>query len=283
MIRLSHTSANTYKECPLKYKYKYIDKIKPEEVSSALFFGKAIDKTLEAFINNEDYIKVYTKHMTDVEINGVVCNMREQKNIKYSKVDKDVMHLTDDQLEQYKDNLAWGALYEKGLLMVDCYIKNIHPLVKKVYSLQEEVNFINEQGDEIIGYCDMVAELEGYDGPIVLDFKTSSVKYDLKSAQTSDQLALYYSYMCEKYKTDKIGFIVLYKKLKRKHRNTKEHEVKYDIIVDTIDPVFVEKSMYRFYDTLDKIEKKMFEPNFNSCKQFWGKCDYYNICHPFDN
>lgn len=46
MIRLSHSAIERYKSCPRSYKLHYIDKIREEQIGSALFFGGAIDAAL---------------------------------------------------------------------------------------------------------------------------------------------------------------------------------------------------------------------------------------------
>jgi len=46
---LSYSQLALYLECPLKYRFRYVDEIKCEGVSSALVFGKAIHQALAAF------------------------------------------------------------------------------------------------------------------------------------------------------------------------------------------------------------------------------------------
>jgi putative RecB family exonuclease len=46
---LSYSQLALYLECPLKYRFRYIDEIKTEGVSSALVFGKAIHQALAQF------------------------------------------------------------------------------------------------------------------------------------------------------------------------------------------------------------------------------------------
>jgi putative RecB family exonuclease len=46
---LSYSKIHLYLECPLKFRFRYIDQIRSEGVSSALVFGTAIHKTLATF------------------------------------------------------------------------------------------------------------------------------------------------------------------------------------------------------------------------------------------
>ena len=47
MVIYSHSRLTTFEQCPLKYKYKYIDKIITLEKSIETFLGKMVHDTLE--------------------------------------------------------------------------------------------------------------------------------------------------------------------------------------------------------------------------------------------
>ena len=44
---ISHSAITTYQQCPLRYRFKYVDGLPETVVSSALIFGGAIHSTLE--------------------------------------------------------------------------------------------------------------------------------------------------------------------------------------------------------------------------------------------
>lgn len=48
MLRLSHSSLTTYNECPLKYRFQYIDKV-PRRPKHFFSFGQSVHKALEYF------------------------------------------------------------------------------------------------------------------------------------------------------------------------------------------------------------------------------------------
>src|SRR5438105_1554586 len=50
MRPLSHSSISLYRDCPQKYKFKYIDKL-PEKPKSFFSFGKSVHSALEFFYN----------------------------------------------------------------------------------------------------------------------------------------------------------------------------------------------------------------------------------------
>jgi ATP-dependent helicase/DNAse subunit B len=44
---ISHSAITTYQQCPLRYRFKYVDGLPETVVSSALIFGGAIHSALE--------------------------------------------------------------------------------------------------------------------------------------------------------------------------------------------------------------------------------------------
>ncbi len=57
----SHSKLNTYEQCPLKYKYRYIDKRKPDiEQTIESHLGKAVHDTLELIYNEAQQNRILT-------------------------------------------------------------------------------------------------------------------------------------------------------------------------------------------------------------------------------
>ncbi len=48
---ISYSSINTFRSCPLKYKFRYLDGLPEETVSSSLVFGSAIHSAVEYYFN----------------------------------------------------------------------------------------------------------------------------------------------------------------------------------------------------------------------------------------
>ncbi len=130
----------------------------------------------------------------------------------------------------------------------------------------------NDEGDQFIGYIDLIAEWE--DGrTVVFDNKTTSKKYEENSAKESKQLATYLA--TEKY--EYIGFIVIEKKIRK---NTPK--VRIQVIIDKVDDSLIE-SVYEDYDRVNTLIKRgEFPQNFNSCESVYGKCQFFNICRSGD-
>lgn len=241
--RLSHSAITKYQTCPTQYKYHYVDKLRSTTMSAALLFGTAIDKSVEVLVKTksiETAKAIFNDLWTQQIINNKMSSLRNSSDIVYSNSDYDE-NLLNKQMELehedwYKElnqiveekkekgweklsnlqkislNIAnWEIAKVRGHLMLEAINKYFLPKIKKVISTQEQIDLNNGNGDSVIGFVDMVAEYEGYETPIIFDFKTSTRPYERDSVKTSAQLALYMHALSEKYKTRTAGYIVLSK------------------------------------------------------------------------
>ena len=253
--RISHSQTNAYMQCGKRYQFWYIDKIRPNIFKSSLLFGTALDKAVGVLLNptegeNKTPEETFEYFWRFQELNGRQQYLPDCVNLVYAKGDYDSDLVTDEDLQKanytrlevdsaidrrndvgYKNlydleqkivNFAsWTCLHKKGLLMLKAFREKVLPKLTKIYSTQEYIELENEEGDKVIGYLDIVANVEGYQEPIVLDVKTSAMKYDEdESVLFSPQLTLYVHAVGEKYKTRKAGFIVLNKNIIKNKQKT---------------------------------------------------------------
>lgn len=246
--RLSHSSVTKYQDCAQAWDFHYNKKLRHRFQSSALCFGTAIDKALEASCKRNGKAKeVFLQTWTKQDINKVSCDLAENPNIVYSESDIDLDLISETSThyikqkypnweEDYKiivtkketfgfrnleaderslyNLVAWHSLLTKGFLMIEAFETKILPRIKRVLATQKEIKLENDEGDKITGFADLVVEWE--DGSIiVLDIKTSSRNYEETSVLTSPQLSLYVYSLTEEYKTRKAGFIVLNKRVSK--------------------------------------------------------------------
>lgn len=288
--KLSHSNVTKYQECGFAYKLHYIDKIRPIAEPSTLTFGGCVDKAFSAMlvpgektpeaIFLEEWEKAYGNN----------------PNATFSKSD----------LDEELANTPQESLKQKGLLMLKALREQILPQIETVYSVQEPITLENqdESGDSVIGFIDLVVKLKGYDKPIIMDLKTSSVVYKPDSVKESQQLTLYTYAVGEKYKTNLAGFIVLNKKIRKTRTKkcqscgasflgsrlktcsqevpfvspvpmnvrcngelieTTENSVDTQIIVDEVSPEAEDKVLNTLDTTLSDIRAEKFEQNPNSC------------------
>ncbi len=208
----------------------------------------------------------------------------------------------------------WLCLRRKGLLMISAYRKKVMPKITRVLSVQEAVSLTNTVGDSIIGYVDLVAEINGK--VVIIDNKTSGMEYDKDAVLSSAQLSLYVHMLEEKYQTREAGYIVMRKTVIKNRKKicsvcghngtggrhktcdaivegvrcnsewneTLDPDIHVQILTDTI-PEQVEKIVIENADSINEtIKAGHFSRNLNSCSNwFGGKCCYFNKCYRASN
>jgi PD-(D/E)XK nuclease superfamily len=350
-MNFSNSSKDKYNTCAKMYKLHYIDKIRPTTTSSSLVFGGAVDLGLNELLLNtgKDAYETFIKNWTTVEINKVPTYLQTSPDIVYTTKDFDVSLLTQDdykeisllidsgKIENYNfgelaaiksdKRQGWNALTEeqkkcfnvynwyslknKAKLFIEAYKEEVIPKLKKVVKVQHPINLSNGE-DSIVGFIDIVAEVNGYEGNVILDNKTASKAYKDDSVRTSQQLALYTYATEEELNAKYAGYVVMDKDIKKvwthkcktcgfesntTHKScsalsgkkrcggelesTYIHKANIQFIVDEIPLQFKEKIIEEFDGLVTTIKHDQnFEPNLNNCRfQFGAPCVYYNLCH----
>lgn len=230
-------------------------------------------------------------------------------NLRKKKKEIGFLNLSFDEKVFY-NNMNWLSLKNKGLLMLAAYRKKVLHKIKKVHAVQKYVALENGEGDKIIGYVDLIADIEGH-GNVILDHKTSSMEYEEDSVLTSPQLSLYTHILEQEFNTRKAGYVVLRKTIikNRKKKCSKcnhdgsggrhktcdnviegkrcggewietiDPDINIQFIVDEIPPI-TEEIVIKNYDEVNSaIKAKVFPRNFNSCHNtYGGPCPYVNLC-----
>ncbi len=291
------------------FTYQKINK-EMEDVKTSHFieyFGSDFDadilelsdlESLSKFIDNAGY-----EETDPIKLYKIVSG-----NIK----DKQEIPSTD---QSYYNYASWLSLRRKGHMLIKHYKEEIMPQIKRVVSIQRAVNLPNESGDTLIGFVDLEAELEGHEGVLTLDNKTSSRNYKVADINDKGQLLIYDEYT----KNGKAGYIVLLKKIAYDKKKTcqecghvtsravktcpadskiavlmsnppkakrcggaleveKIPYIKSQILVDDIDQEKKDLHFEVICDILEDIENKVFPENRDSCFQFGRKCVYYDLC-----
>lgn len=271
--KLSHTRLQTYLTCPYKYWLYYDKKLRPKATKSALVFGAAMDEALNELLQSKDLDK--SKERLSYKLNHPIVNdtpiiLAENLDlIKFSKTDLQPA-LSEDPIK---------CLELKGNILLDEYNKKIIPKIKEVISVQETIKIENEDGDSIIGIIDMIVKWKD-NKTYLLDNKTTSVKYDKDSPSKSDQLLLYHLIKQSEVDIDKIGFIVLNKKIR------KDLSCDIDVILKPTSKISLDSELEvlkKFNDVNEGIHKREFKRNYKNCRGVYGYCDYFNYCHKKDD
>lgn len=348
--KLSHSSCSTYQACPRKWEYHYRHSLRNKFTSSALIMGNAVGLGVQAILEGRtDHEAVFLNAWSSNRINNVEVELMLNPTIVYSDKDFDLELLTDmdcesvlaqynmksreeladalDKLYAFKDmrgisnlpedqlvflnHVNWLCLKTKGLLMVNAFKTKILPSITKVHSIEEAIDFSNEEGDSIVGSADFVVDYKGYDKPVILDLKTSARPYESDSVVLSPQLSVYLVGLGEKYNTNYAGYVVLNKnviknrtkicKTCKNDGSGKRHKtcdvivekkrcdgewdmtIDFDIITQVIIDKIPERTsslvMENFNDINQLIKSEVFPRNLQSCKTGYGKCQFFDKCY----
>ena len=164
-MQLSHSSVNSYLQCPRYYKLSKVDGLKGI-TKKAFFEGRAYESAVVDGYNGDfNFEKSYKKEM-----------------------DKDFDSLTEEEKKETEDNLKESV--EKGQKCVEIY----HEGIGKRYELIEtqiKLDGILCGFIEWVGYADAVLKNKDQETSLLVDFKTSSRSMNEISFDYKRQLALY--------------------------------------------------------------------------------------------
>lgn len=286
-MKLSYSGNLMYQECPRKFKYKYIDKIKEKTKSSALLFGGSLDQALNCLLLTkkknltEEEQKLITKSPIDIFLQAF-SDESLPIDYSYSDIDPTIFDDTDfltnliDHWKTFKikdeefTSYAKRSLFKKAKLFLESYENEVLPQIVEVYKVQTKIELPNEDGDSLIGGLDFTALFN--DGKIyVVDNKTTSTSYKDDSASTSDQLAIY----SEAEQNENVMYITIDKKLRKKNPRVK---------IKLIRGVITEEKKQEIFDmlgnTLYNIRNEVFDKKEDKgqCFSYGKRCPYFDLC-----
>jgi len=167
--------------------------------------------------------------------------------------------------------MNWLSLYNKGLLLIDAYEKEVIPKISEVFDIQKTIT-LNNGEDEITGKIDFKCSfIDEPDKVYICDNKTSSKAYKEDSVSTSLQLAIY----CESEEILDASYVVVEKEVRKR-----EPKIRITIIKDKIS----EESFQKAFQRVDNLVKLIKSGEFSGksdkkqCYSFGKKCPYYKYC-----
>lgn len=176
----SYSAINTYADvCPLQYRFRYLDRLPQERVSSALVFGSAVNAALVAI--DQDLMKGRSPHLE-----AAFAILRSYLEDAYGKRDLPVVSTKDESLE---------GLYEKGAKMIGFYAENLLPDEVPVEMPRRFiVPLIDADGEALprplMGEVDrVVRSASGKQG--IVDWKTASSRWSPERIMKDDQATAY--------------------------------------------------------------------------------------------
>jgi putative RecB family exonuclease len=171
---LSYSAVRTFQGCPLKYRFRYIDGLSEDCVSSSLVFGSAIHSALEFFFSQQlageeetgldELLAVYQQSWRD----------RSGQAVRFAKTE------TADSLHQLADRML------KAFLASDLTKQE-----GRIIGIEEELRGeLSPELPDLLGRVDLLLETD--DAVVVQDFKTSrSAWNEYQAEDQSEQLLLY--------------------------------------------------------------------------------------------
>lgn len=261
MTRISNSKLDLYQLCPRKFKFRYIEKVKGNFVSTPLLFGGAMDIAL-------NYILQSIKDNTPWTFEEVTNLFIEQMDLWDREVPLNYFKSEIPENGNENDEAIHANLIERGLACLDVYINEVLPMIDQVLYVQEKGELLNTEGDIFEFIVDAIVKLK--DGRVVLlDNKTSSSKYPKNKVIKSQQLSLYLeAYPDIKY----AGYAVVIKNPDRTKGTT------FQFMVDEIPESTKADSFKLLEDTLLNIKQGKFGCNYKSCKAFGKECEYARAC-----
>lgn len=241
-MRLSYSSIDTYQSCPLKYKYRQIDRI-PEPKSKEALFGTLIHSTMK-FIHTPALLPPSFEQAIDHFSRG----WRED--------------VFDSPLEE-------RAAFTQGVDMIRRYYETNDITSAVIVDLESrfQIEIGNEQlGQHIIaGSIDRIDKTT--DGYEIIDYKTTKKMPPQSKVDEDLQLTVYFKAFLERYpaERERIGNITvslyfLKHGVKLSAKRTMEDLARLD---------------ERVFEVIEHIQKEEFEPNLSPLCDW---CGFQKIC-----
>jgi putative RecB family exonuclease len=174
MTIYSHSRLETFKNCPLKYKFNYIDKIKREEEGIEAFLGSRFHEVMEKIYKDLPFRKYSLNELLDF--------YEDDWDKKYH--DKIVITDNERKAKDYK---------EIGKKFIEDYYKRYYPFNQgKVLGIERRVIInLDDKGEyKLRGYIDRLDQAKDRTYEIH-DYKTSKSLPEQSKMDEDRQLALY--------------------------------------------------------------------------------------------
>jgi len=175
MPTYSHSKISSFDQCPLKYKYRYIDRIKPEIGESVeIFMGNRVHDVLEKLYSD---LKLQKKN----SLEDLLAYYKKNWDEKWS-----------DEIEIKRDGFREQNYFDTGKKCIENYYKRHQPFSEITIGIEERVKIKLDPQDQypIEGRIDRLVQA----GPgeyEIHDYKTSTTLPSQEEIDRNRQLALY--------------------------------------------------------------------------------------------
>lgn len=248
----SHSRLETFSNCPLKFKFQYVDKVDvPRLESVEAYLGSRVHETLEQHYKNIMMGKMWTQEEYLAYFDDI-----------WKRLMPENLHIVNQQYSK-------EDYHQQGVRSLVDYWKHYHPFdSEKTIALEKRIymNLDDSNNFRFQGYVDRISKTP--DGVWqIRDYKTKRSLPTIDEAQQDRQLALYQLGLQKMWAdTDKVELIWHYLLFDEEVKITKEREGLEKTRIDTI-------------HLIQKVETAMENDDFpyrESALCEW--CDYFDIC-----
>jgi len=248
---ISWSAISTFRTCPLKYKFRYVDGLPEESVSSALVFGTGIHTAVE------QHFQAILSGDPKPDLEALLFAYRSA----WLPHDPDAIQFGAKETRETLDDLA--------LRMLTAFLASDQARVSgRVLGVEEEIRGMLVEGvPDLYGRVDLLTE--DADTLVVTDIKTSRGRWSPEQVEDSGEQLLLYSHLASEISPGKkiaTRFLVL---TKTKEPVIEEH-------VREVEPVAVKRTLAGVERVWRAIESGVFypAPSTMNC----AACGYRSAC-----
>ncbi len=241
-MRISYSSLETYKNCPLKYKFKHIDRV-PEPKSKEAQFGTLVHSVL-----NYIYTPTLVPPTVEQAINYFVKGWKS---------------------EVYEDEFEERSAFTQGVQMIQQFYEQNDITFANIVDLESRFAIEignDESGKHVVsGIIDRIDKTK--DGYEIIDYKTARKMPSQDKVDNDIQLSIYLRAFLERYPKEKENLANITVSL---------YYVKHGVkLSSTRTKEDLDKLEARFLDVIRAIESAEFEPILSPLCEW---CGYKRLC-----
>jgi len=176
MTTYSHSKLSTFEQCPLKFKFRYIEKIKPD-----------IENTIEGFLGtkvHEALEWVYSEILKDKAREFTLDEV-----IKYYAISWNQDYTNE--IKIVKQELTAEDYFNRGIKFLIDYYTTHSPFKDSTIDIEKRIYLDLEDGNKIIGFIDRLVHNKETNIFEIHDYKTSGFLKSQEELDKDRQLALY--------------------------------------------------------------------------------------------
>jgi putative RecB family exonuclease len=233
---LSFSAVKTYQGCPLRFKFRYVEGLPEDIVSSALVFGSAVHRAIERHFcellagnpppDGQALLEEYRQEWQERDLSGIRFGKDEDS--------ESLEHLAEKMLAAFQ---ASEAAVPQG----------------RILAVEEELRGAVIPGcPDLLGRVDLIIETD--DALQVCDWKTARTRWSQEQAEDASEQLLLYAELAKDFapgKPVRLEFVIL----------TKTKETAIDRHVLSVDPVKVARTKHVVENVWRSIEAGLYYPS----------------------